>query len=84
LQQVSYSTNLYVAAWGKLLELAIHKSNRRLYTALVSRIKRFAKLNRNRRIIYQPLTAVSNMLEGKAQPNEDLFEYYRLILAAAK
>ncbi len=84
LQQVSYSTNLYVAAWGKLLELAIHKSNRRLYTALVTRIKRFAKLNRNRRIIYQPLTAVSNILEGKALPNEDLFEYYRLILAAAK
>lgn len=80
LQLASYSTNLYVAAWSKLLELSIHKKNNHLHESLLKRIKRFNKINSSHQIIHMPLTYIINAIESKTNTRGVLFEYYQWIL----
>ncbi|HLP53315.1 MAG TPA: hypothetical protein VK154_20640 [Chitinophagales bacterium] len=80
LQQASYSTNLYVAAWSKLLELATYKNSTRLHASLVKRIKRFNKLNNTLKIINHPLTILLECIDSKKNVSPAIFEYYQWVL----
>jgi tetratricopeptide (TPR) repeat protein len=84
LLEITYSNNKYMAIWGKLLEIRIHKDlgDHKIVDMLKDRAIRFLKTNQSQLFYYNPSMKCLELLDApeSEKRNEHLFDFYKLIL----
>jgi hypothetical protein len=84
LLEITYSNHKYMAIWGKLLEIRIHKDlgDHKIVDMLKDRAIRFLKTNQSQLFYYNPSMKCLELLDApeSEKRNEHLFDFYKLIL----